>query len=127
VLLNLQILVQKYLISFLLHLNTFKSFKYYLKRYRDIRTFNCIIHYIERVICCNNPNYINSNYMIYIRSYQFYIYIYIINFDRVFSVFFRYQVIDSIIYQPVISIIIFVLSFGLSKLKHTSISHFYFL
>ena len=39
--------------SLSLHLNTFKSYKYYLVRYRDIRTFNCIVHFIKRVSCDN--------------------------------------------------------------------------
>jgi len=63
---------------------------------------------------------VNSKYMIYIRSYNLYIYIYIYiqfswNFSRVSFVFFRYQVIDSIICQPVTSITIFVPLFGLQK------------
>jgi len=39
--------------SLSLHLNTFKSYKYYLVRYKDIRTFNCTVHFIKRVSCDN--------------------------------------------------------------------------
>ena len=39
--------------SLSLHLNTFKSYKYHLVRYRDIKTFNCTVHSIKRVSCDN--------------------------------------------------------------------------
>jgi hypothetical protein len=45
------IIGQEYLISFSLHLNTFKSCKCYPVKYRDIKTFNCIIFSIKRVNC----------------------------------------------------------------------------
>jgi hypothetical protein len=58
-LLNIHILAQEYLISFSLHLNTFKFFKFYLLRYRDIRTLNYIIHFIERINCDNKITLVN--------------------------------------------------------------------
>jgi len=69
-LLNIHILAQEYLISFSLLLNTFKSFKFYLLRYRDITTLNCIMHSIEKINCDKKItliyitcfyNYSNSN------------------------------------------------------------------
>ena len=69
-------------------------------------------------------------YDVYIRSYQIFLDINILfswNFGRVSFVFFRYQVIDSIISQPVTSITIFVPSLRLPKLKHISISQIYFI
>jgi hypothetical protein len=48
VLLNLYNIAQEYSISFSLHLNTFKSYKSYLIRYKDIKTIDCIIHSTKR-------------------------------------------------------------------------------
>jgi hypothetical protein len=58
-LLNLHNPVQEYSISFSPHLNNFKSYKCNLVRYRDIKTFNCIIHSIERVSCDNKITFVN--------------------------------------------------------------------
>jgi len=49
VLLNLHNLAQEYLISFSIHLNTFKSYKGYLVKYWDTKSFNYNIHSIKRV------------------------------------------------------------------------------
>ena len=82
-----------------------------MTHWTHLDSINIII--IVTVSICKLKNIL---YIFVVTNFFFlYIYIFSQNFGRVSFIFFRYQVIDSIISQPVTSITIFVPSFGHQK------------